>query len=84
MAIAFVTLLERKLLAYRQRRVGPTKMLLKGIMQPIIDGVKLLHKNLIKPLNSPKDLFFLSPLILIIGIVIFSACFSSIPFHRQL
>ena len=83
-SVAFVTLLERKILAYRQRRVGPTKITLKGITQPLVDGVKLLHKRLVKPFNTAKDLLFLSPLILIIGIVIVYSCLYSIPYHRGL
>lgn len=48
-SIAFVTLFERKILALTQRRVGPNKTALKGLIQPLLDGVKLLSKLVITP-----------------------------------
>jgi len=48
-AIGFFTLLERKVLSYRQTRVGPNKVGLFGLIQPILDGVKLLFKERSRP-----------------------------------
>jgi len=45
LAVAFFTLLERKVLGLRQRRVGPTKAGWIGIGQPPLDGVKLIFKE---------------------------------------
>ncbi|RXG51091.1 NADH-ubiquinone oxidoreductase chain 1, partial [Armadillidium vulgare] len=46
--VAFVTLLERKILGYIQKRKGPNKLGFKGIIQPFSDAVKLLaYSNLI-------------------------------------
>ncbi|RXG57388.1 NADH-ubiquinone oxidoreductase chain 1 [Armadillidium vulgare] len=55
-SVAFVTLLERKILGYIQKRKGPNKLGFKGIIQPFSDAVKLLVKeslllNLVKPYN---------------------------------
>lgn len=43
--LGYFTLLERKLLGYGQLRKGPNKAVLWGLMQPILDGVKLFMKG---------------------------------------
>ena len=43
LSVAFITLLERKLMGAIQRRTGPTKVgVLGGLLQPILDGIKLI------------------------------------------
>lgn len=42
----FFTLLERKLLSYRSIRLGPNKVMLGGVIQPLLDGLKLFLKPL--------------------------------------
>jgi len=49
LAVAFFTLFERKVLGLTQRRVGPNKVTIWGILQPLLDGVKLLTKEFIYP-----------------------------------
>lgn len=49
LAIAFVTLFERKVLRYSQTRVGPNKVTVLGVFQPVLDGVKLLIKEFFFP-----------------------------------
>ena len=62
-SVAFLTLLERKKLAYVQNRKRPNKVGFLGILQPISDGVKLLSKETIFPQNSLLCLFFISPVL---------------------
>jgi NADH-quinone oxidoreductase subunit H len=58
--IAYSTLLEWKLLSAAQRRRGPNKVGIKGSAQPLIDGVKLILKEIIIPVQSENKIFLLS------------------------
>ncbi len=44
--VCFLTLLERKILGYVQNRKGPTKVLFIGLLQPVVDGGKLILKRI--------------------------------------
>ena len=59
--IAFITLLERKILGYSQRRLGPNKPSFIGILQPIADAVKLFLKNFVAPSKTHNLVFYISP-----------------------
>ena len=61
LAVAFMTIIERKQLAAHQRRVGPNTVGYYGILQPFADALKLIVKETVIPSQSNKVLFYLAP-----------------------
>jgi len=61
--VAYLTLFERKIIASMQIRKGPNVNGPFGLLQPLLDGIKLLLKESIVPSNANKILFFLAPVI---------------------
>jgi NADH:ubiquinone oxidoreductase subunit H len=68
LGVAFITLMERKLLSLSQVRLGPNKVTMFGILQPVFDGLKLLGKQLI--LSNPTQIVVLLSPLLIFGVFI--------------
>lgn len=61
LAVAFMTIIERKQLAAHQRRCGPNVVGYYGTLQPFSDALKLILKETVIPSQSNKTLFYLAP-----------------------
>src|SRR6516162_11725868 len=62
-AVAYTTVLERKLVARIQNRWGPTKVGPFGLLQPLADGVKFILKEDLVPDSVHKFLYILAPML---------------------
>jgi len=61
--VAYITLAERKVMGAMQGRKGPNIVGVYGILQPIVDGIKLFIKEIIIPQQSNKINYILGPII---------------------
>jgi NADH-quinone oxidoreductase subunit H len=80
-AVAYLTLWERKLIAWMHIRVGPNRVGPAGLLQPIADSLKLMFKEIIIPAKSNKVLFLLAPIMTIMPAL---AAWAVIPFGPEI
>jgi NADH-ubiquinone oxidoreductase chain 1 len=66
MAVAYVTVAERKTMASMQRRLGPNAVGYYGLLQAFADALKLLLKEYVAPTLANTILFFIGPVITLI------------------
>jgi NADH-quinone oxidoreductase subunit H len=78
---AYTTLLERKLLAYLQQRVGPNRVGPMGFLQPAADGVKLIFKEDIMPSGANKAVYLMAPILKTMPVLLL---FGVIPLGSQI
>ena len=61
-AVAYYTYAERKVVGFIQMRLGPSRVGPRGLFQPIADVLKLLTKEIVRPSQASRGLFWLAPL----------------------
>ena len=75
--VAYLTLWERKAIAWTQIRPGPNRVGPLGLLTPIADAVKLVFKEIIRPTAANKGLFFVAPVMTIMPAL---AAWAVVPF----
>jgi len=76
-ALAYLTWIERKVMARVQMRPGPTRVGPFGLLQPLADGLKFLFKEDVIPTNANRFLFVAAPIVSLVAALL---SFSVIPF----
>ena len=66
LAVAYVTVAERKTMASMQRRLGPNAVGYYGLLQAFADALKLILKEYVAPTQANLILFFLGPIVTLI------------------
>jgi NADH-quinone oxidoreductase subunit H len=79
-AVTYMVLLERKVIAWVQSRLGPMRVGPHGVLQPIADAVKLMIKEDITPVRADKWVFTAAPIIALVPALI---TFAVIPFGPE-
>jgi NADH-quinone oxidoreductase subunit H len=80
LAVTYMVLLERKVIAWVQVRLGPMRVGPHGVLQPIADAVKLLLKEDITPARADRWVFTLAPIVSMVPALV---AFAVIPFGTE-
>ncbi|MCK5322677.1 MAG: NADH-quinone oxidoreductase subunit NuoH, partial [Desulfobulbaceae bacterium] len=73
--------MERKVAGHMQRRLGPMEVGPHGILQTLVDGIKLIGKQYIPPYKIDRPLYLLAPVICFVPVVL---AFITLPFSEKL
>src|SRR3954468_4160371 len=79
--VTYMVLLERKVIAWAQSRLGPMRVGPYGILQPVADAVKLMLKEDITPTRADKWVFTAAPIISMVPALI---VYAVIPFGDKI
>ncbi len=69
-SFAYTTLLERRLLAFFQQRIGPNRVGPLGFLQPAADGVKLVFKEDFRPAGAYRAVYTFAPLMKVLPVLL--------------
>jgi NADH-quinone oxidoreductase subunit H len=75
--VTYMVLLERKVIAWAQSRLGPMRVGPYGVLQPVADAIKLMIKEDITPVRADKWVFTVAPIISMVPALI---VYAVIPF----
>ncbi|MDQ2907317.1 MAG: NADH-quinone oxidoreductase subunit NuoH [Ktedonobacteraceae bacterium] len=75
-AFAYMTLIERRVIAKLQGRLGPNRAGPSGLFQPIADGIKMAFKEQIVPTQAKKFTYLIAP---IISVIVALSVFAVVP-----
>ncbi|MEP7180675.1 MAG: NADH-quinone oxidoreductase subunit NuoH [Betaproteobacteria bacterium] len=78
LSVAYLTLVERKIIGWMQVRIGPNRVGPMGLLQPFADVFKLIFKEIVLPSGANRYLFFIAP-VLSIGPAV--AAWAVVPFN---
>src|SRR5262244_4295121 len=79
--VTYMVLLERKVIAWAQSRLGPMRVGPYGILQPVADAVKLMLKEDITPTRADRWVFTAAPIISMVPALI---VYAVIPFGDKI
>ena len=78
--VTYMVLLERKVIAWVQVRLGPMRVGPYGVLQPIADAIKLILKEDITPARADRWIFTLAPIVAMVPALV---AFAVIPFDDE-
>src|SRR6476620_8113465 len=78
--VTYMVLLERKVIAWAQSRLGPMRVGPYGVLQPVADAIKLMLKEDITPVKADKWVFTAAPIISMVPALI---VYAVIPFGPE-